>query len=103
LGRFLQGFGGAAPRIVSMALIRDEYAGNAMAQIMSMIMTIFILIPAIAPTLGQLVLWFGSWRAIFIILFLVGLCGWIWFALRQKETLPKEKQKKLTFAQIKNG
>src|SRR5690606_29282412 len=50
-GRFLQGFGGAAPRIISLALIRDEYSGNAMARITSLVMTIFILVPAIAPSL----------------------------------------------------
>ncbi|MGE3683882.1 MAG: multidrug effflux MFS transporter [Bdellovibrionales bacterium] len=103
LGRFLQGFGGAAPRIVSLALIRDEYSGNAMAQITSLIMTIFILVPAIAPALGQSILFLLGWRAIFIVLFAVGLGAWVWFALRQHETLPKHLRKKLTVQQILSG
>ncbi len=96
LGRFLQGFGGAAPRIVSIALIRDEYVGNAMAQITSLVMTIFILVPAIAPTLGQAVLYFASWRQIFILLFVAAFFVWVWFGLRQAETLLKEKRKKFS-------
>ena len=103
LGRFLQGFGGAAPRIVSLALVRDEYSGNAMAQITSLVMTVFILVPAVAPSLGQLILFFSGWRAIFIVLFVVGLITWVWFGLRQHETLPKHRRKKLGFHDIKAG
>lgn len=103
LGRFLQGFGGAAPRIISLALVRDEYSGNSMAQITSLIMTIFILVPAVAPSLGQAILLFSGWRAIFIVLFLVGLASWIWFGFRQHETLPKEKRMKFTFKEIMHG
>lgn len=102
-GRFLQGFGGAAPRIISLALVRDEYKGNAMAQIMSMVMTIFILVPAIAPSLGQVILFGFGWRAIFIVLFIVGLSAWIWFGLRQKETLPKSMRRHLNHEQIWYG
>lgn len=100
LGRFLQGLGGAAPRVVSIALIRDQYAGNAMAQITSLIMTIFILVPAVAPTLGQGILLFSGWRTIFIALFVMGVTTWIWFALRQRETLPKHLRKRPSLTQI---
>lgn len=102
-GRFLQGLGGAAPRIISLALVRDEYAGNAMAQITSLIMTIFILVPAIAPTLGQGVLLFSGWRAIFVLLFAVGLFSVLWFGLRQHETLSKRRRKSLSLEQVLHG
>ncbi len=102
-GRFLQGFGGAAPRIVSIALIRDEYVGNAMAKITSLVMSIFILVPAIAPTLGQIVLYFASWRQIFILLFVAAFLVWIWFGLRQQETLLPEKRKKLAWLFLKKS
>lgn len=103
LGRFLQGFGGSASRIVSLALVRDEYSGNAMAQITSLIMTIFILVPAIAPSLGAGILLFSGWRAIFIVLFTVGCIILLWFGRRQSETLPKNKRRKLSIAQLKYG
>ncbi len=97
LGRFLQGFGGAAPRIISLALVRDEYVGNSMARITSLVMTVFILVPAVAPALGQLVLFFAHWRQIFILLFLVSLAIWLWFGIRQPETLSIEKRRVLGF------
>ncbi len=103
LGRLLQGFGGAGPRIVSLALVRDEYAGNAMAQITSMVMTVFILIPAVAPSLGQFVLQFAGWRAIFAMLSVLAFVIAIWFGIRQPETLPKRKRKKLSWAQLSSS
>jgi DHA1 family bicyclomycin/chloramphenicol resistance-like MFS transporter len=103
LGRFLQGFGGSAPRIISLALIRDEYSGNAMARVTSLVMTIFILMPAIAPSLGQFVLIFAGWREIFILLFVFGTIVLFWFARSQKETLPVEKRKKMTWQYIGYG
>lgn len=102
-GRFLQGIGGASPRIISLALVRDEYSGNAMARITSLVMTIFILVPAIAPSLGQVLLLFSGWRSIFLMLFAVATFAWIWFGLRQHETLPKKLRKKFTKTQILYG
>ena len=102
-GRFLQGFGGASSRIVSMAIVRDQYSGNAMAQIMSLIMMIFILVPAIAPAMGQGILFFGSWRSIFIVLCAFGFFIWTWFALRQKETLAVQDRRKLSFKDLWEG
>ncbi|HAB68430.1 MAG TPA: Bcr/CflA family drug resistance efflux transporter, partial [Gammaproteobacteria bacterium] len=60
-GRVLQGFGGAATRIVTQAMVRDRFAGREMARVMSFVMTIFILVPIFAPMIGQVVLWFGNW------------------------------------------
>lgn len=102
-GRFLQGFGGAAPRVVSMALVRDEYSGNAMAELTSLIMTVFILTPAISPALGQGILLVWGWRAIFASLFFLGVIAWIWFAFRQHETLPKDRRCPLSFSQALFG
>ena len=67
-GRVAQGLGAASPRIVSLALVRDGYEGRAMARIMSIVMAIFILVPAIAPAIGQGVLLVANWRAIFALL-----------------------------------
>ena len=103
LGRFLQGFGGAAPRIISLALIRDEYSGAAMAHITSLVMTVFFIVPAVAPIIGQTIMNVSSWRMFFMFLFLIGIIIWIWFGLRQSETLPPSKRKKLTLQQIKYG
>ena len=52
-GRILQGIGLASPRTLSIAMIRDSYEGDYMAKVMSFIVMIFILIPIVAPTLGE--------------------------------------------------
>jgi len=91
-GRLLQGLGAAGPRGVSMALIRDRFEGRAMAQVMSFISVVFILVPIIAPILGQAILLVADWRAIFSALLVMGVISLLWFALRQPETLPPARR-----------
>jgi MFS transporter, DHA1 family, multidrug resistance protein len=86
-GRLLQGVGISAPRSVSLALVRDRFEGRAMARVMSFVMTVFILVPMIAPSFGQVILLFSSWRAVFVALVLMALITLVWFALRIPETL----------------
>jgi DHA1 family bicyclomycin/chloramphenicol resistance-like MFS transporter len=86
-GRMIQGLGLAGPRVVAMAIIRDQYEGRAMARVMSFIMAVFIIVPAIAPALGQVILAVTGWRAIFGVFLSLALAVLIWFALRQPETL----------------
>ena len=90
-GRVLQGVGAAAPRIVCIALVRDQYEGREMARIMSFIMGVFIMVPALAPAVGQGIMVLSHWRAIFVLFLLLAIVAWAWFALRQPETLPPEK------------
>ncbi len=91
--RVLQGFGAAGPYVISLAMVRDRYAGEAMARISSFIMAVFILVPMIAPAMGQGVMWLAGWRAIFVaFLLLAGLAG-TWLAVRQAETLPVERRR----------
>jgi MFS transporter, DHA1 family, multidrug resistance protein len=95
-GRLLQGFGAAGPRIVSVAMVRDLHQGRAMARIMSIAMSIFILVPVFAPAIGQGVLLVGSWRVIFAGLAVMGLIAFIWFVARQPETLSEHRRKPFT-------
>ena len=92
-GRILQGIGVAGPRIVIMALIRDLYAGPRMARLMSFAMAVFILVPAVAPALGQGILWLWGWRAIFATFFATAAVAFAWLALRQPETLPADRRR----------
>jgi DHA1 family bicyclomycin/chloramphenicol resistance-like MFS transporter len=91
-GRVLQGLGTAAPRIVVIALVRDQYGGRAMARVMSFVMAVFILVPVVAPAFGQTVLLVAHWRAIFGIYLMLVLVIGIWFAWRQPETLPPNRR-----------
>lgn len=91
--RFVQGMGAAGPRIAGTALIRDLYAGREMARITSFVMMIFIMIPAVAPALGEVIIdAAGTWRAVFAAFIVFGLVGVIWVWLRQSETLPRERR-----------
>ena len=91
-GRALQGFGAASPRIVSMAMVRDGQGGAAMARIMSFVMSVFMLVPILAPSIGQLVLFVASWRMIFVGFLVMAVIAAIFLQLRQEETLPQEKR-----------
>ncbi|WP_425090295.1 multidrug effflux MFS transporter [Tropicimonas sp. S265A] len=87
-GRVIQGLGGAGPRVVAVAIVRDLYAGRQMARIMSFVFLVFSLIPAIAPSIGAGIMALTGWRGIFgaFITFSVLSAFWLW--LRQPETLP---------------
>ncbi|WP_372837815.1 multidrug effflux MFS transporter [Phaeovulum sp.] len=101
--RFLQGVGAAGPRIASMALVRDQYSGREMARVTSFISMIFILIPAAAPALGQLIISVAGWRGVFVafILFSGGAVTWLY--LRQPETLTPEKRRPFRLATLRAG
>ena len=99
-GRMLEGFGAAGPRIVSVALVRDLYEGRPMARIMSLAMSIFILVPVIAPALGQAIMLVAPWRAIFALLVGLAVLGVTWLALRQPETLTRERRSRLSAMRV---
>ena len=96
LGRVLQGIGISSPRTMSISIVRDSYHGDMMAKILSIVVMVFILVPVIAPTLGQVLLNFYNWKAIFYFNLGFGLLVMIWFWFRQEETLPKSRRIKFT-------
>ncbi len=100
IGRFIQGFGAASPRIVSIAMVRDGNAGAAMAKVMSFVMTVFMLVPILAPSIGQLVLFVASWRVIFLGFLVMALIAAVWLWRRQPETLPRERRSPLSLTAL---
>lgn len=95
-GRIIQGLGVAGPYVSVMSIVRDKFVGREMAKVMSLVMLIFIMVPALAPGLGQAVMYFGSWRYIFILYILYAALIAIWVYLRLEETLPPKKRIPLT-------
>jgi len=95
IGRFLQGIGASGPRIMVSALARDCFSGRAMARIMSLSGSVFMMVPICAPMLGQAILWIGPWQYIFAMYIVLALllCAWTW--LRLNETLPHEKRRSI--------
>ncbi len=97
VGRLIQAFGVSGPRVAAMAVIRDLYVGDAMARVMSFIMMVFILVPMLAPMVGQAVLTFFHWQHIFTMFLVVSIITGAWFMYRQPETLPADRRKKFTW------
>jgi MFS transporter, DHA1 family, multidrug resistance protein len=95
-GRLLQGFAAASPRIVSIAMVRDGSAGPEMARTMSFVMSVFMLVPILAPAIGQVVLTFANWRWIFGGFVVAALLAGLWLAFRQEETLAVENRRPFT-------
>ena len=93
LGRVLQGVGAAGPRVVAIAIVRDLYAGRTMARIMSLVMTVFIVFPAVAPLIGAGVIAVADWRAIFLLFVVFCVLSVGWLTLRQPETHPPEARR----------
>ncbi len=100
IGRAIQGVGLASPRTVSLAMIRDRFKGREMAKVMSFVMMIFILVPTLAPGIGQLILFVANWQAIFIFIMSMALVILFWFGIRMHETLAPEDRKKLSIKRI---
>ncbi|QCP85571.1 MFS transporter [Cereibacter sphaeroides] len=93
LARVAGGLGAAAPRVVSLALVRDVYRGREMARIMSFAMLIFTLVPAVAPLLGTVVIEALGWRGIFLSFLAFSAVSILWVSVRQPETLPPETRR----------
>lgn len=86
VARACQGIGGAAGRTITTAIVRDSFSGRDMARTMSFVMMVFIIVPMLAPSVGQGLLHLGSWRWAFGALLLVGVVASIWVAVRLPET-----------------
>lgn len=96
IARAIQGLGAAAPRVVAMAMVRDLYSGRSMARVTSIIMTLFVLVPAIAPMMGAGIIWLAGWRMIFTAFLVFGVACALWLTLRQPETLLPPRRRPLS-------
>jgi MFS transporter, DHA1 family, multidrug resistance protein len=90
----------AASVVVTRSVIRDRFSGRPMARILSLTFMVFLTIPIIAPSLGQLVLMFAPWRSVFGLFALYGAMVWLWAALRLSETLHPEHRRTITAAHV---
>ncbi|MEL7447076.1 MAG: multidrug effflux MFS transporter [Pseudomonadota bacterium] len=90
--RFIQGVACAGLSVVPAAIVRDHVGGDRMARLMSLIMMIFLIVPIVAPAIGQLILMVADWRAIFGAMAVMGLAVGTWVWVRLPETLTEANE-----------
>lgn len=90
LSRIGMGLGSAATRVLAVSIVRDRYSGRTMARVMSLSFLVFLGVPILAPTVGQLIMLVAPWRWIFGFFALFGGSFLLWAALRLPETLHPE-------------
>lgn len=91
--RVLQGVASAGARSTAVAVVRDRFQGAAMARTMSLVMTVFMVVPILAPSLGAAVLAVADWRAIFWLLVGFAAIMAFWSQTRLPETLAPEHRR----------
>ena len=94
--RVTMGLGASAARVVAMAIVRDQTSGREMARLMSLIMMVFALVPAIAPSIGAVIVSFTGWRGLFAAFAVFSILTSLWFLIRQPETLVQKRPLALT-------
>jgi MFS transporter, DHA1 family, multidrug resistance protein len=97
--RFVHGIA-ASSAVLSRSVIRDLYEGRQMARVMSLTFIVFIMVPIVAPSIGQLVLIVAPWRYLFVLFSVFASVIWIWLLLRLPETLHPEYRLALTLKHV---
>lgn len=103
LARMVQGIGAAATRIVALAVVRDTCSGRQMASTMSLIMMVFMIVPILAPFLGQGVIMIADWHMIFVLMAMIAMVMAVWGFWRLPETLDPANRRSLRPAVIVEG
>ncbi|HVM37652.1 MAG TPA: multidrug effflux MFS transporter [Sphingomicrobium sp.] len=98
--RVAMGASAAVTRVLVVAMVRDLFEAEAMARVMSLVFMTFMLVPVLAPSVGQAILLFAPWRAIFIVLGVYGLAMLAWSMVRLPETLHEEYRRALNWRDI---
>lgn len=101
--RFIQGVGSAATRVITVSIVRDVFGGRRMAEAMSLIMMVFMVVPVIAPGIGQTVMLVGNWHLIFLFIAVAGMIVTTWMYLRLPETLNPADVRPFTFSSVLGG
>jgi DHA1 family bicyclomycin/chloramphenicol resistance-like MFS transporter len=100
LTRFVHGIGSAATRVITVSIIRDVFGGRQMAEVMSLVMMIFMIVPVIAPATGQIIMLAGDWHLIFVFMAVIAVMVTAWMSLRLPETLDPADKRPFTASSI---
>lgn len=98
--RMGQAFLTAGLSVLPAAIIRDRVGGDRMARMMSTIMVVFMVVPVLAPFLGQTVLLFAGWRYIFVLMAVLATAVGMWTWLSLPESLHAEDRQPIALAPV---
>ncbi|GAA2873871.1 DHA1 family bicyclomycin/chloramphenicol resistance-like MFS transporter [Aminobacter niigataensis] len=98
--RFVQGVGAASTRVIAVSIIRDRFGGRQMAEIMSLVFMVFMIVPVVAPGIGQIIMLFAEWHMIFIVMALSAMAIMLWAAIRLPETMHPEDRRPLSLLSV---
>lgn len=101
--RLLQGIGAGGQRVVIFSIVRDRHVGVELARVLSLVMTVLLLEPLLAPLFGQAILLFGSWRWIAAMIVTVGAGLLLWAIPRLKESLPASERRAVSLGALANA
>jgi MFS transporter, DHA1 family, multidrug resistance protein len=100
LARVLQGLTAAGTRVLSVAIVRDRFSGAPMARVLSLTFIVFLTVPVLAPSIGQLILQFAPWTGIFYFLSAFSFLVLLWSHFRLRETLHPEYRRSISIRNI---
>lgn len=100
IGRALQGIGVAAGPAIARAIVRDQFTGQASSRILNMIGSVQAIGPALAPSVGGLILGLAGWQPIFYIMVLWGIGVLALLGFGVPETNPKPDPRQALPAQV---
>jgi DHA1 family bicyclomycin/chloramphenicol resistance-like MFS transporter len=101
--RFAQGIGAAAVRITTLAIVRDCFGGREMARVMSYVMIVFMIMPMLAPVVGQAIVAYAAWQWIFLLLGIASAGLFLVAFFRMRESLPREERLPLSVGSVISG
>ncbi|MDB5522868.1 MAG: Bcr/CflA family efflux transporter [Rhizobium sp.] len=98
--RVVQGIGCAALQVVTMAVVRDCFSGQSMGRVLTFVFTTFMIIPIIAPTIGQSIDLAAGWKGIFAFNAIAGALILAWMGFRLRETLDAKDRRSLSVGSV---
>jgi DHA1 family bicyclomycin/chloramphenicol resistance-like MFS transporter len=103
IARLVQGLGAAGTRVLAVSIVRDRFEGRRMARVMSLSFLVFLGVPILAPSLGQLIMQVAPWPAIFIGLAIYAAIIMIWITCKLPETLHEQDRRPIVIQSILNA
>jgi len=100
IARILQGVAAAASRVLAVSIVRDRYDGRQMARVMSLSFIVFLGVPILAPSIGQIIMLVAPWRGIFLFLALFAALVVAWAMIRLPETLHPDDRRPIVMREI---